>query len=365
MPTAEDVRLPRGFDPRGRTRSLLSRLLAVVSVLVLLGSAAGYAAVRYYAGQLTRLSVNLPQAGAAGPPGTENFLLVGSDTRAGSPQFQAKPGSPQYVTGQRSDTMIFIHLPPTGAATMVSLPRDSWVQIPAYRQPDGQVLPAHYDKMNAAFAEGGPTLLVQLVEQLTGMRVDHYLQVDFVGLQQMVNSLGGLTICVRTPRHDVSSGDFLSAGVHHIDGKQALAFVRDREGLPLGDLDRVKDQRYLLSVMFHKVLSPGVLLNPGAMNGFLSALAHSLTVDRSLSLDDMRRLALRLRHIESVQSLTLPVANPSYFVDGQDAVELDMPAVRALFARLRSPAPPAAPAPAHRAVPAPPLAPTANANCGV
>ena len=119
-----------------------------------------------------------------------------------------------------------------------------------------------YAKLNAAFSIGGAPLLVATIEQLTGLHIDHFASVNFPGLQGMVNALGGIDVCIGTTRHDTNSGDFLTAGEHHINGVQALALVRDRESFPNEDLERIKDQEYFLSVMLQKVLSAGTLVNP-------------------------------------------------------------------------------------------------------
>jgi LCP family protein required for cell wall assembly len=343
FPPELDPRRSRQPGRRPRKLRALGWLAAIVSVLVFLGSVGGYAAARYYTSQLTRVDIRLP--GTAAPPaaadGSQNFLLIGSDTRAGAnAQYNAAKGSSQYVSGQRSDTVILAHLPAgSGKATLVSFPRDSWVFIPRYRQPDGKVIPAHQAKLNSAFSEGGPPLLIQTIENLSGLRVDHFVQIDFVGFRDMVNALGGVTICVRTRRADRESGDFLAPGYTHINGRKALAFVRQRYGLPQGDLDRIKDQQYFLSVLLHKVLSAGTLINPFKLNAFLRAAAHAVTVDQGLSINDLKDFALRLRHIDPahVTFLTVPIANANVLEpDGEDAVALDRPALHRLFAGLRA-----------------------------
>jgi len=157
----------------------------------------------------------------------------------------------------------------------------------------------------------------------------------------MVNALGGIDVCVATTRHDTNSGDFLTAGQHHINGVQALAMVRDRESFPNQDLGRIKDQEYFLSVMLRKVLSAGTLTNPLKLTEFLNAATKSLTVDSGLSLGDLRKLASRFSHLDPthVTFLTAPIANANYSATSsvygnqpQDNVELDPAAMAALFA---------------------------------
>jgi LCP family protein required for cell wall assembly len=280
--------------------------------------------------------------------GSENFLLMGSDSRdfAGGQAYNVAPGSAAFVTGQRSDVVMLVHIPAgTAKATVVSFPRDSWVDLPAYTDTNNVAHPAVYAKLNAAFSIGGAPLLVATVEQLTGLHIDHFASVNFPGFQGMVNALGGIDVCIGTTRHDTNSGDFLTAGEHHINGVQALALVRDRESFPNEDLERIKDQEYFLSVMLRKVLSAGTLTNPLKLTEFLNVATKSLTVDSGLSLGDMRKLASRFSHLDPthVTFLTVPIANANYRATSsvygnqpQDNVELDPAGMAALFASLES-----------------------------
>ena len=315
---------PGPSTPRGRGRKAartLSWAALAMSVVILLASVGGYALFHYYKGQLGTIDIGLPgknRPAASADGSAQNFLLVGSDTRnfAGGDKFQGKGA--EYVTGQRSDTVMLAHIPAGKArATIVSFPRDSWVQIPAYTGADGTQHAAQMAKLNAAFALGGPKLLVQMIENLTGLRVDHYVQVDFAGFKNMVNALGGVNLCIGTTRHDHDSGDFLTAGTHEVNGDQALAFVRDRKGLPRGDIDRIADQQYFLAQMLKKVLSAGTLANPFKLNGFLESLTKSVTVDSNFGFSAMQTLGLRLRHLDPahVSMQTIPITTDSGWRD--------------------------------------------------
>ena len=243
-----------------------------------------------------------PSAGPTSAPGSENFLLMGSDSRdfAGGQTYNVAPGSAAFVTGQRSDVVMVVHIPAGNAkASVVSFPRDSWVELPAYTDAKNVAHAAVHAKLNAAFSIGGAPLLVATVEQLTGLHIDHFASVNFPGFQGMVNALGGIDVCIATSRHDTNSGDFLTAGQHHLNGVQALALVRDRESFPNQDLGRIKDQEYFLSVMLRKVLSAGTLTNPLKLTDFLDVATKSLTVDSGLSLGDMRKLASRFSHLDA------------------------------------------------------------------
>ena len=295
------------------------------------------------AGASAAASANSSPRPTPAPTG-ENFLLMGSDSRdfAGGQAYNVAPGSAAFVTGQRSDVVMLVHIPAgTAKATVVSFPRDSWVQLPAYTDAKNVAHAAVYAKLNAAFSIGGAPLLVATVEQLTGLHVDHFASVNFPGFQGMVNALGGIDVCIATSRHDTNSGDFLTAGEHHINGVQALALVRDRESFPNQDLGRIKDQEYFLSVMLRKVLAAGTLTNPLKLTEFLNQATKSLTVDSGLSLGDMRKLASRFDHLDPshVTFLTAPIANANYRATSsvygnqpQDNVELDPTAMAALFA---------------------------------
>jgi len=351
-----------GRSGRRRLR-LMVTVLAAVLVLALSVVFGGYF---YYDAKLTRVSVpGLGQVSgavvSAPPRAGENFLLVGSDTRAfaGGQAFQAPAGSADFVAGARSDTVILLHLPIGGARpTVVSFPRDTYVHIPAFTDRKGKTTAAHPAKLNEAFSIGGPALLTQLIEQLTGLRLDHYVQVDFGGFRSIVDAVGGLSLCVGTSRHDHDSQDSLTAGTHpDVTGAQALAFVRDRKGLPGGDLGRIKDQQYFLAQLLHKVLSAGTLADPARLTGFLSAVVADVTVDQGFGLSQMTTLASRLRHLDPahVTFATLPVLSTSTLavrvVHGLrvDVVLLDPARTAQLFAGLHDgtghPAPGAAAGP--------------------
>jgi len=334
-----------GRSGRRRLRLTVTVLVAVL-VLALSVVFGGYA---YYDAKLTRVSI--PGLGqvfgsvvSAPPSAGENFLLVGSDTRAfaGGQAFQAPPGSADFVAGARSDTVILLHLPIGGAKpTVVSFPRDTYVHLPAFTDRKGKTTAAHPAKLNEAFSIGGPALLTQLIEQLTGLRLDHYVQVDFGGFRSIVDAVGGLSLCVGTSRHDHDSQDSLTAGTHpDVTGAQALAFVRDRKGLPGGDLDRIKDQQYFLAQLLHKVLSAGTLADPARLTGLLSAVVADLTVDQGFGLSQMTTLGSRLRHLDAahVTFATLPVLSSAAVrvVHGLrvDVVLLDPARTAQLFAGL-------------------------------
>jgi LCP family protein required for cell wall assembly len=308
-------------------------------------AASGFLYTRYlhYDHNLTKAAGVITPGGAVAEAGAENVLLVGSDNRtaAGDTFAQAPKGQTQ-VEGQRSDTVILAHLAKGHQkATLVSLPRDSYVTIPAYADAKGGQHPAHLDKLNSAFSLGGAALLVSTVQQLTGIHIDHYVEIDFGGFQNMVSALGGVDVCLSKPAHDVQTGLNLAAGPHHLDGPTALAFVRQRYGLPLGDIDRIKRQQQFLASMIRKIESAGTLANPLKLNDFLDALTKSISVDSGTSAGDLAKLALKLKDIGSgnVVLTTMPISGFST-KNGVDVDDVDTAKASALFQSLALDTPP-------------------------
>ena len=185
-----------------------------------------------------------PAAGA----GT-TWLLVGSDSRAGlTPDQQAELTTGGDLGNGRTDTILVVHIPALGSSaptTMVSIPRDSYVDIPGHGK----------DKINAAFAEGGAPLMAQTVEQATGLRLDHYAEVGFDGFSVVVDALGGIQVCPADPIDDPLAGINLPAGCQTLDGRNALGYVRSR-ATPRADLDRMVHQREFMAAVMHKAGSP-------------------------------------------------------------------------------------------------------------
>ena len=365
--------LPPHLDPRGRrspvglprapaaergsapvpspgTGSRAGRVLALVaaalSVTIFAIAGLGYLLYSRYDGQIHRIpGLSSAMPGLTQPPAAprdaRNLLLVGSDSRANvSRKFGSEPG-------QRSDTIILAHLyGGSDAAQLVSFPRDSYVTIPGYTDPaTGVTHPERSDKINAAFNEGGPALLKATVERLTGIRVDNYVQIDFAGFQSMVDKLGGLEVCLRHAAKDSYSQIDLPAGRQTVRGAQALAFVRQRHGLPHGDLDRIRRQQAFIASVARKALSSGTLLNPVRLNGFLDAATSSVVVDDGLSGAGLTQLALRLRNFSAggVSFSTLPYTSLGAARNGQSVVLLDEPKTAALFDALRRDVAPAKP----------------------
>lgn len=226
------------------------------------------------------------------------WLLVGSDSRQGlTPEQQAELSTGGDIGNGHTDTIMLVHIPSPWSdspTTMVSIPRDSYVDIPDYGT----------DKINAAFAVGGAPLLAQTVEQATGMRLDHYAEVEFDGFARLVDAVGGVTMCPPEPISDPLAGIDLSAGCQKLDGRNALGYVRSR-ATPRADLDRMVNQRQFMSTLMHRAASPTVALNPLRWYPMASAAAGSLTVDSGAHVTDLARLAWALRG--NLTTTTVPI----------------------------------------------------------
>lgn len=300
-------------------------LVAALSALVLVVSVGGYVVVRWFDGTIARLHLDLGN-GATAADGTSNWALVGTDSRAGTGN---EYGGTKAVGGQRSDTTILAHIDKDGTTTMVSIPRDTYVTIPAYDDAKGQHHPAQKNKFNHAIEVGGPSLLVATLQQLTGLHVDHYAAVDLAGFKRITDAVGGVNVCVlrsfappertlndagtayvtSTNTNDPFSGWHGGPGVLHVNGDQALAFVRQRHGLPEGDLNRIQRQQQFLGSVFRSATDKGTLFNPAHITSLLFGIRDALTLDDNTSSSDLESLAERLKGTDAskVVFTTLPV----------------------------------------------------------
>lgn len=254
-----------------------------------------------------------------------NLLILGSDSR-----------DPENTSGSRSDTIILAHIPKgAGSAQLVSIPRDTWVHVPASK--DGR----HGDreaKINAAYAWGGVPLTVQTVEKFTGVRVDHVVMVDFAGFKEIVDALGGVEIDVErsfTSTHSLAPGGRreFRQGRQVMDGAAALDYARERYAFPDGDFARIRHQQQLIRAVLDKAASGGLLANPVRLNEFLRATADAVTVDKTLSIFD---LGTELRHLRggNLTFLTSPSQGTGW--RGNESVVLaDEAKARALYTAIR------------------------------
>jgi LCP family protein required for cell wall assembly len=322
---AASARPPREPKPRGRRkrgRSMLWRAGTAATsftlLLVLAASAAAGYEYRKLNSQITRKSVLVTHDPSIRNPArqqhAENFLVIGSDTRAGA---DAKYGN---AAGARSDTTMLVHLSPDRAkATIISIPRDAWVDIPTCTATDGSTVQEHAEMFNSAFSIGGPKCTILTVQKLTGLAVTHFVEIDFSGFASMVNALGGVTICSPETVSDPYSGLRLHPGQNPLGGEQALAYVRARETLGDGsDLGRIKRQQLFLGVVLRQATQGSMLSNPAKLTRFLDAATKAITVDRDTSVSDLRTLATSMQGLDPkrVTFYTAPIANQNYSPPG-------------------------------------------------
>ena len=341
----------RRSSPARRPRARWSRRrrvlvpLSVLLVLALAGAAALVVIERRLQGNVERTDVFEgidPSSRPRSEPTTAlDLLVLGSDSREGvGAEFQGT--GDELTTGERADTTLLVHVAADReAAWIVSIPRDSWVALPACPGREGELLPAREGQINSAFEEGGLPCTVRAVESLTGVRIDHTAVVDFGGFRDMVTALGGVPVCLTEPFQPRQANVRLPAGRHVLDGPQALEYVRARKGVgDGGDLGRIERQKAFMASMLDRALSRGMIARPDRLVRFLDAATRNLQVDDSL---DLRALATALRRIDpaAVTLTTVPLdpdPGPDYAEGGRLAgrVAWDPLAAGALFADLRA-----------------------------
>ena len=232
-----------------------------------------------------------------------NYLVVGSDTREGLSRAEIKRlkvGGTEVAAGKRSDTMLLIHISKKrDKAAIISIPRDSYALIPEHTSSQGKIIPATHSKINSAFNWGGAPLLIDTFEQMSGLRIDHYIEVNFVGFVRMVDALGGVEICTKKDIDDPKSHLVLPAGRHILDGVDSLKYVRTRQFDGLGDLGRMKRQQEFAGAMLRKATSAGVLLNPVTMVDFINSALASVVTDKGLNQGDLLTLGKQLRNLSA------------------------------------------------------------------
>jgi LCP family protein required for cell wall assembly len=264
-----------------------------------------------------------------------DYVLVGSDSREGLTAAQQRAlhtGSTQSAEGKRTDSIILVHVPSgDGKPAMISLPRDSYVPIPGHGR----------NKINAAYSLGGPKLLVKTIEQVTGVRVDGYVEIGFGGFASVVDSLNGVDICVKRAMDDPKAGINLKAGCQSLDGPKALGYVRARYSDPLGDIGRAQRQRQFLGAIMHKALSPSTALIPWRYYGFATSAGAGLTVGQDTSLRDVTRVLQAMRSVSNGQglSLTVPVSDASLNTNVGSVVKWDSAKAVDLFNAIKNDAP--------------------------
>ena len=320
------------------------RIFTILSISIVAISAISWAG-------LGRITAAIPKidafAGLNDRPKKEssavNYLVVGSDTREGLSRAEIKRlkvGGTEVAAGKRSDTMLLVHISKKrDKAAIISIPRDTYARIPEHENSQGKLIPAAYSKINSAYNWGGAPLLIQTFEEMSGLRIDHYVEVNFVGFVRMVDALGGVEICTKRDIDDPKSHLVLPAGRHILDGVDSLKYVRTRQFDGLGDLGRMKRQQEFAGAMLRKATSAGVLLNPVKMLDFVNSALDSVVTDEGLNQGDLLTLGKQLRNLSasSVRTLTIPLKYYNYSKNGVSAAVLWDPVLAPeLFDRIKN-----------------------------
>ncbi|MGW8767508.1 LCP family protein [Streptomyces sp. NPDC055815] len=324
------------------------RMATALSVAVLTAGGIGHAVVTGLDTGITRVDPfkdmkNRPQAGHG-----MNVLVVGTDGRDRiTPEEKAKyrlGGAPCHCT----DTVMLVHISEDRErASVVSLPRDSYAEMPEHTDLNsGRKHRAHPVKLNAAYAEGGPGLTVRTVESMTGVKIDHYLEVDFTSFMRTVDAVGGVQICTTRSLKDSYTGLDLSPGTHELDGGQALQYVRSRHIDGAADIGRMQRQQRFLAALIERMTNGGVLLNPVRFREVATTMLGSVRADEDFGTDQLLALAKAMHGFTPASSefVSVPIGDMSFPVKGiGSTVKWDAAKAQKLFQSLRDDRPLAAP----------------------
>ena len=308
-----------GRSPRGRRASrVFGWAAAVFAVVLVAGTLSAYAVYRDLFGKIRQVKVT---GLGHRPPGYNhslNVLVIGSDTRTGK---NSRFGA--HIPGQRSDTVLVLHLSPGfRRAVVMSIPRDSVVPVLACPRlpgsPGQAAQPGQIEQINETFSNGGPGCLWKTIEQTTHIRLDHFMELNFTGFEHVINDLGGVRICLPYPISDRRSKLRLSRGIHHVMGAEALAYWRVRYIGVGSDLERIQRDQYLMASVAQEVKHTNLLGDPARVLKLVSDIAGSLTTDSGLSQSAMITLVQSLRHLplRAVHFVEVPVVtyppNPNW-----------------------------------------------------
>ncbi|MBL3670216.1 LCP family protein [Streptomyces sp. M2CJ-2] len=306
----DDGRHSRGPAPDWRRRVKLTAI--TVTTLLVVTAVGTYFWADSKLNREVDLSIVLdrPEAGE----GT-NYLIVGSDSRAGLTDEQKKKLRTGSAEGKRTDSMMILHTGSNGP-TLISLPRDSNVEIPTFKGSEsGKTFQGtgRQVKLNAAYAEDGPELLVRTVEFNTGLHIDHYVEIGFAGFANIVDAVGGVEMDIPQDIKDTKSGADFKKGKQTLNGEEALAFVRTRYALAGSDLDRTKNQQKFLSALSSQVATPSTVLNPFKLYPTMGAGLDSLIVDKEMGLFDLAGMFWAMKGVSGGDgtSMNMPIAGSS------------------------------------------------------
>ncbi|MEU1124095.1 LCP family protein [Streptomyces sp. NPDC005899] len=330
----------RGRRNKPKRRRGLKITLGVLLVLLLAGGGTAYWMYQDLDGNIKGVDIDkalgedrpekLPTTG-------QNLLVLGSDSRAGAENKELGGGAD--VGGARSDTTMVVHIPEgRSEAVAVSIPRDTLVTRPVCTKADGTELPEKKREMfNAVYSLAGPACVVKTVEKMSGVRIDHYLEINFAGFKDLVDAIGGVTVDVEEPIHDKASGLDLTAGEHKLNGTESLAYVRTRHGVGDGsDLGRIGLQQQFLLALLKEVKSQDLLGSPTTTYKIANSATKSLTTDEGLaSLTSLSEFARSMNGVDpsTMETIMLPVAYDT--IDPNRVVAAD-PQAGALWKAIRT-----------------------------
>ncbi|MFI7643019.1 LCP family protein [Nonomuraea sp. NPDC049400] len=358
-PPPPDDRPPRSHRNGGGGGQNKMRILAWVSIgvttLMVAGALTGYTVYRDAFGNIKKKSVNNDIINPRPPEtGALNVLLVGSDTRAGkdNARYGQKLSRTADAGGKRTDTIILMHISPNrDKARLISFPRDSMVQIPKCKnETTKQEMPPRRDMINSAYNAGGIACTISTIETLTGIRVNHFAEVDFSGFKNIVDALGGIEICLKSGVNDRASKLVLPPGKSLLNGEKALGYVRLRHYGDGSDIQRIKRQQIFLSKVVAKATSSELLTDIGKLRDFIAAAAGSVTMDPELANDteQLINIAMSAKQLTAggVKFTTIPwTPDP----EDKNRVVWKQPDANELFTSIKTDTEPAAPEPSASA----------------
>ncbi|AXK37362.1 LytR family transcriptional regulator [Streptomyces armeniacus] len=324
-----------GYGPGGRPRPNWKRRITVGLVTLLAVLLVWSVATYFWADSKLKREVDLSKVEDRPDSGEgTNYLIVGSDSREGLSDEEKKKLHTGSAEGKRTDSMMILHVGDNGN-TMVSLPRDSWVTIPDFT---GSESGKHYEspgpnKLNAAYSQDGPQLLVRTVEHNTGLKIDHYAEIGFGGFAKIVDSIGGVELDIPRDIKDKNSGADFEKGKQTLNGEQALAFVRNRYEAG-SDLERTKNQQKFLSALASQTATPSTVLNPFKLYPTMGAGLDTLIVDKDMSLWNLASMFWAMKGITGGDgtSMNMPIAGSA----PAGSLKWDMPKVKELVSQLNA-----------------------------
>jgi LCP family protein required for cell wall assembly len=326
-------RRPRGQHRASTAWRVTGWIAGVLVVLLVAGSLTAYIKYRDVWNSIQRVQVSgLGKRPPQYRTNALNILLIGSDSRGGANrQFGAG------VSGQRSDTIMILHISPRHrGATVISIPRDSmvpYVACPAAGpgSPGQRAAPGQTERINATFANGGPGCLWKTVEQETGIHIDHFIELTFTGFERVINDIGGVNVCLPEPVNDPDSGLRLTAGLHHVGGAEALAFWRERHIGTGSDLQRIQRDQFLMASLLQGIAHGDILGSPSRIYSVMVDAAGAMTTDTGLDLGTMLRIAESLRGLSTHSVQFVQVPEVPYPGDPQAEVMFEQPRASELF----------------------------------